>query len=149
MALEYRIPVEATLNISSVGLQGQTQAATQSIGQAVSNQKQYALTGALSAQFLVEQSTRLLNATGNQQLANTISTGVRYSYLGVRALGGDATAMVTAAVSLASKAIEIARKSAEQSNEIDNARIKSGLMNMEGVIVRKNFFTGRQQYNRS
>lgn len=149
MVYEYRIPVDATLNISSTGLQSQTQAATQSIGQTVSNQKQLALTGALSAQFLVEQSSRLLNATGNQQLANTISTGSRYAFLGVRALGGDVTAMATLAVSLASKALEEVRKQAEQSNEIDNARIKSGLMNMEGVRMRKNFFTGRQQYNRS
>lgn len=149
MAYEYRIPVEATLNINGANLQGQTQLANQTMGQIVSNQKQQSLTGALSAQFLVEQSTRLLNATGNQQAASMISTGARYTFLGVRAMGGDATAMVTLAVSLASKALEEVRKKAEQSNEIDNALIKSGLMDLEGVQVRKNFFTGRQQYNRS
>lgn len=110
--------------------------------------RQFGFSGAISAQFAVEQASRLLNATGNQELANTISTLGRYTFLGARALGGDVTAMATLAMSMAQKAIEQVRKQAEKQNEIDNNFIKYGLINVEGTRISKNFFTGRQIYTR-
>lgn len=151
---EYRVIVDANL-ITNGGSGGATVSPTgakspdmMSSGGTQSNRSLGSVLGAFSAQFAVEQASRLLNATGNQQMASTVSTLGRYTFLGVRALGGDPVAIATLAMTTATKALEQVRKHSEFLNEIDNNMIKSGLTNMESIKVSKNFFTGRQTYSK-
>ena len=103
---------------------------------------------AISAQFLVGAASRLLNASGNQQIAQTVGDIGRYAFLGARALGGDPTAIATLALDIATNAWEAARKNAEELNNAEEAQIRAGLMNLENVTIRKDFWTGRYIYSR-
>lgn len=144
---QYRIGIDANLNIN----QQQTPIVSQPQQGAsvVPNQpKGVSVGGAISLQFAVEQGSRLLNATGNQEIANAVSTTGRYGFLGARAVMGDPTAQITLLIMATTKLLEQVRKQAEELNEIDTARIKAGLMNVEGVRVNKSFLTGRYNYSR-
>jgi hypothetical protein len=151
---QYRITLDANVNVnqSGVGNTGVMQGATPSPinGGSISTPQRSSLGvgGAISAQMLVEQTTRLIGATGNQEVAQMVSTTSRYAFLGMRAISGDITAQITLAVSLSTLALQEVRKQAEFNNETDNARARAGLTNMEGVKVTKNWITGRQTYTR-
>lgn len=147
-AKQYRIGVDANLNINQQQTAIPTQTA-QGIGTIPNQQSRGISAGsAISLQFAVEQGSRLLNATGNQEIANAVSTTGRYAFLGARAIAGDPTAQITLMIMAVSKLLETVKKQAEELNEIDTARIKSGLMNVEGLRVNKNFLTGRTYYSR-
>jgi hypothetical protein len=106
----------------------------------------------ISAQFLVEAGSRLLNATGNSEISQAVSKTGRYVFLGARAIGGDPTAIATLAVDLASQALKAvmdqAKNDAQMRNDIDTARYNAGLLNLDGVKISKNFWTGRYEYSR-
>lgn len=107
---------------------------------------------ALTAQFLIQSGNKLLNATGNSQISQALAMAGKYAFLGIRAFSGDPSAIAALAVDLASTALAEVRKNlTEQAmiqNEVDTARAQAGLLDLSGVKVTRNFFTGRYQYNR-
>lgn len=108
--------------------------------------------GALSAQFLVQGGVKLANSLGNAQLSRALGQGTKFAFLGVQMLSGNPLAVATLGLDLASEAIKVAmqnkRDMAKMMNEIDNARIKAGLLDISGATVSENAFTGRYKYGR-
>jgi len=143
---QYKITIDTNVNIT--GQAGSELSNRNVLQQGNSMQQGVGVGGAISAQMLVAQTSRLLDATGNQEVANMMQKTSRYTFLGMRALSGDITAQLNLAVSLATMALQEVRKQADFSNETDNARIKAGLMDMQGVKVSKNWLTGVQTYSR-
>lgn len=61
---------------------------------------------AISAGFLIQSGQKLIAATGNTQVSKAIGDTVKYGTLGIRAFGGDFTALASMAIDLASEAIK-------------------------------------------
>jgi hypothetical protein len=111
------------------------------------------LGGALTAQFLVGASRRLIAATGNNEISGAISKVAKYGFLTARALlppnpVGLATLAITISADALDKVTDNIRKQASLENEIDNARIKAGLLDISQTQIRTNWFSGRQTYRR-
>ena len=111
------------------------------------------LGGALTAQFLVGASRRLIAATGNNEISGAISKVAKYGFLTARALlppnpVGLATLAITISADALDKVTDNIRKQASLENEIDNARIKAGLLDVSQTQIRNNWFSGRQTYRR-
>jgi hypothetical protein len=109
--------------------------------------------GALDAQFLLRAGTRLISATGNNEVSAAISKVARYGFQTVRALlppnpVGIATLALTVSADALDKVTDELRKKAKADNETDNARIKAGLLDITNVQVKSNWFSGRQTYKR-
>ena len=109
--------------------------------------------GALDAQFLLRAGTRLISATGNNEISAAISKVARYGFQTVRALlppnpVGIATLALTISADTLDKVTDEIRKRAKADNETDNARIKAGLLDVTNVQVKSNWFSGRQTYKR-
>jgi hypothetical protein len=83
--------------------------------------------GAIDAQFLVRGANRLLSATGNTEIA-TLALSI----------SADALNKITDDI----------RKRAAAENEVDNARIKAGLLDVTDVRIQSNWFSGKQTYRR-
>jgi hypothetical protein len=97
---------------------------------------------------MLEQLSRVAGSMGNQELATGISTTARYAFLGMRAVAGDTTAQVTLLMEGFRKLNEAVRKQSEFLNELDSNMAKQGLINLEGLKVDKQIFTGRNVYSR-
>ena len=111
------------------------------------------LLGAISAQFLVGASRRLIAATGNNEISGAISKVAKYGFLTMRALlppnpVGLATLAITISADALDKVTDNIRKQASAENEVDNARIKAGLLDISQTQIRTNWFSGRQTYRR-
>jgi hypothetical protein len=109
--------------------------------------------GALDAQFLVRAGSRIISATGNNEVSAAISKVARYGFQTVRALlppnpVGIATLALTVSADALDKVTDELRKKAKADNETDNARIKAGLLDITNVQVKSNWFSGRQTYKR-
>jgi hypothetical protein len=109
--------------------------------------------GALDAQFLLRAGTRLISATGNNEVSAAISKVARYGFQTVRALlppnpVGIATLALTVSADALDKVTDELRKKAKADNETDNARIKAGLLDVTNVQIKSNWFSGRQTYKR-
>lgn len=109
--------------------------------------------GAITAQFLVSGANRLLAATGNQEFSSVVSKVARYGFAIGRAIApptpiGIATLAVTIASDALDKITDAARKQAQAENEVDNARIKAGLLDISQTKVQTKWFTSRQTYRR-
>jgi hypothetical protein len=109
--------------------------------------------GALDAQFLLRAGTRLISATGNNEVSAAISKVARYGFQTVRALlppnpVGIATLALTVSADALDKVTDELRKKAKADNETDNARIKAGLLDITNVQIKSNWFSGRQTYKR-
>jgi hypothetical protein len=109
--------------------------------------------GALDAQFLLRAGTRLISATGNNEVSAAISKVARYGFQTVRALLppnpiGIATLALTVSADALDKVTDELRKKAKADNETDNARIKAGLLDVTNIQVKSNWFSGRQTYKR-
>jgi len=109
--------------------------------------------GALDAQFLVRAGSRIISATGNNEISAAISKVARYGFQTVRALlppnpVGIATLALTVSADALDKVTDELRKKAKADNETDNARIKAGLLDISNVQVKSNWFSGRQTYKR-
>jgi hypothetical protein len=109
--------------------------------------------GALDAQFLLRAGTRLISATGNNEVSAAISKVARYGFQTVRALLppnpiGIATLALTVSADALDKVTDELRKKAKADNETDNARIKAGLLDVTNVQIKSNWFSGRQTYKR-
>jgi hypothetical protein len=109
--------------------------------------------GALDAQFLLRAGTRLISATGNNEVSAAISKVARYGFQTVRALLppnpiGIATLALTVSADALDKVTDELRKKAKADNETDNARIKAGLLDISNVQIKSNWFSGRQTYKR-
>jgi hypothetical protein len=109
--------------------------------------------GALDAQFLLRAGTRLISATGNNEVSAAISKVARYGFQTVRALLppnpiGIATLALTVSADALDKVTDELRKKAKADNETDNARIKAGLLDITNVQIKSNWFSGRQTYKR-
>jgi hypothetical protein len=109
--------------------------------------------GAIDAQFLLRAGTRLISATGNNEVSAAISKVARYGFQTVRALLppnpiGIATLALTVSADALDKVTDELRKKAKADNETDNARIKAGLLDITNVQIKSNWFSGRQTYKR-
>jgi hypothetical protein len=109
--------------------------------------------GALDAQFLVRAGSRIISATGNNEISAAISKVARYGFQTVRALlppnpVGIATLALTVSADALDKVTDELRKKAKADNETDNARIKAGLLDVSNVQIKSNWFSGRQTYKR-
>jgi hypothetical protein len=109
--------------------------------------------GALDAQFLLRAGTRIISATGNNEISAAISKVARYGFQTVRALlppnpVGIATLALTVSADALDKITDDIRKRAKADNETDNARIKAGLLDISNVQIKSNWFSGRQTYKR-
>jgi hypothetical protein len=109
--------------------------------------------GAIDAQFLLRAGTRIISATGNNEISAAISKVARYGFQTVRALlppnpVGIATLALTVSADALDKITDDIRKRAKADNETDNARIKAGLLDISNVQIKSNWFSGRQTYKR-
>jgi hypothetical protein len=109
--------------------------------------------GALDAQFLLRAGSRIISATGNNEISAAISKVARYGFQTVRALlppnpVGIATLALTISADVLDKVTDDIRKRAKADNETDNARIKAGLLDISNVQIKSNWFSGRQTYKR-
>jgi hypothetical protein len=109
--------------------------------------------GAIDAQFLLRAGTRIISATGNNEISAAISKVARYGFQTVRALlppnpVGIATLALTVSADAIEKVTDELRKKAKADNETDNARIKAGLLDISNVQIKSNWFSGRQTYKR-
>ena len=109
--------------------------------------------GAIDAQFLLRAGTRIISATGNNEISAAISKVARYGFQTVRALlppnpVGIATLALTVSADAIEKVTDELRKKAKADNETDNARIKAGLLDITNVQIKSNWFSGRQTYKR-
>jgi hypothetical protein len=109
--------------------------------------------GALDAQFLLRAGSRLISATGNNEISAAISKVARYGFQVARAVlppnpVGIATLALSISADVLDKVTDDLRKRATADNETDNARIKAGLLDISQVQVKNNWFTGRQTYRR-
>lgn len=142
MPNEIKVEINSTLRLENA--QGQT-LDTKAQGQ-MGN-----VLGALSAQFLVQGGVKLANSLGNAQLSRALGQGTKFAFLGVQMLSGNPLAVATLGLNLASEAIKVAmqnkRDMAKMMNEIDNARIKAGLLDIGMSGVTTNFY-GRYKYGR-
>jgi hypothetical protein len=109
--------------------------------------------GAISAQFLVRGANRLISATGNNEVSSAISKVARFGFLTARALLppnpiGIATLALSVGADALEKITDEVRKNASQMNEVDNARIRAGLLDVSQTRITNNWFSGRQTYKR-
>ena len=108
--------------------------------------------GAISAQFMIQGGVKLANSLGNAQLSRALGESTKFAFLGVQMLSGNPMAVATLGLELASQAIKVATQNkkdmAKMMNEIDNARMKAGLLDISGATVSENAFTGRYKYGR-
>jgi len=111
------------------------------------------LTDGITGQFVVRASSKLINATGNTEISSAISKVARYGFLVGRALMpptpiGVAALSLSVVSDLADKYFDDLRKRAAAENDVDNARIKAGLLDVSDARIRTRFFNGRQRYDR-
>jgi len=111
------------------------------------------LLGSISAQFLVRGANRLLSATGNSEVSSAIGKIARYGFMTARALLppnpiGIATLALSISADALNKVTDNIRKQAAAENEVDNARIKAGLLDVTDVRIQTNWFSGKQTYKR-
>lgn len=109
--------------------------------------------GALDAQFLIRAGSRLISATGNNEISSAISKVARYGFQVARAVlppnpVGIATLALSVSADALDKITDDIRKRAKADNETDNARIKAGLLDISNTQVKSNWFSGRQTYKR-
>jgi hypothetical protein len=109
--------------------------------------------GPITAQLLVGGANRLLATTGNTELTSAISKVSRYGFLAMRiATNPTPATLATLAITLSADALdkitEQARKEAEAENQVDNARIKAGLLDISQTKIKTKWFSGRQTYRR-
>jgi hypothetical protein len=111
------------------------------------------LLGAIDAQFLLRGANRLLQATGNNEINQAVGKITRYGFMIGRALLppnpiGIATLALTVSAEALNKITDNIRKEATQANEVDNARIRAGLLDISQTKITNNWFSGRQTYKR-
>jgi hypothetical protein len=109
--------------------------------------------GALDAQFLVRAGTRLISATGNNEVSAAISKVARYGFMTARAIlppnpVGIATLALSVSADALDKITDDIRKRATAENEIDTARIKAGLLDVRDARVQTQWFSGRRTFKR-
>jgi hypothetical protein len=109
--------------------------------------------GALDAQFLIRGATRLISATGNNEVTAAISKVARYGFMTARALlppnpVGIATLALSVSADALDKITDDIRKRATAENEIDTARIKAGLLDVRDARVQTQWFSGRRTFKR-
>jgi hypothetical protein len=109
--------------------------------------------GAIDAQFLLRAGSRIISATGNNEVSAAISKVARYGFQVARAIlppnpMGIATLALTISADVIEKVTDNLRKQATADNETDNARIKAGLLDISQVQIKNNWLTGRQTYRR-
>lgn len=75
-------------------------------------------TGGLSSHLFITGARRLISASGDTELANTVQETAEWGFLGSRALAGDPTAIATAAFKLAALGIQKIREYQEEQKEL-------------------------------
>ena len=99
----------------------------------------------ISAQMVVENFTRIITATGNTELASSISKGSSYAFLGLRVLssgGANIGADIALVTRIAADLIKLIQqekeertKTAEAYNETDLLRMRAGLLQFNANTV--------------
>lgn len=146
---------EIIITVQNV-IQGEQEAETPAVPKPKSPKKPKepaGILGALDAQFLIRASSRIIGATGNNEVSAAISKVARYGFQTVRALlppnpVGIATLALTVSADALDKVTDSVRKQAKADNETDNARIKAGLLDITNTQIKTNWFSGRQTYKR-
>lgn len=106
---------------------------------------------AISAGFLIQSGQKLIAATGNTQVSKAIGDTVKYGTLGLRALGGDFTALASMAIDLASEAMKKVnqlRQEAEVNNQAKYNQLLSGqqFLGSGQISISRNIW-GEKSYN--
>lgn len=106
---------------------------------------------AISAGFLIQSGQKLIAATGNTQVSKAIGDMVKYGTLGIRAFGGDFTALASMAIDLGSEAIKKVnqlRQEAEVNNQAKYNQLLSGqqFLGSGQISISRNFW-GEKSYN--
>lgn len=83
---------------------------------------------AISAGFLIQSGQKLIAAAGNTQVSKAIGDIVKYGTLGIRAFGGDFTALASMAIDLGSEAIKKVNQ-LRQEAEVNNQAKYNQLLN--------------------
>jgi hypothetical protein len=94
--------------------------------------------GGISAQLMVSGFSRMLSATGNQELAGGIREGAEWMFLLSRAAAMDPTAIATAAFKLSAEGIKLItqyiqkqKDSAAVYNDLDYLRMQYGVLTIK------------------
>lgn len=167
MAYEYKIKVENVVNIvnksngtSTYVKPGQinNQSSKASVDQQISNvtDKKTNIGDAISAGLLIESSKKLMGSIQNETIQNfvmTIGKITKYTTVGLRALDGDVVAIVSLCVDVLSETIKALQSSALENaaemNSVDDARLSAGVLELNGVQVNRNWWSGRYTYSRN
>lgn len=114
-------------------LQGEQGAQGQTVLPSTARMSMTSMLGGFSAQILVQNASRLISASGNQEMASTIREGSQWLFLGMRAMAGDPTAIlvgVTKTLSLImlelQKNREEKRQTAQKYNELLQLQLRAG-----------------------
>lgn len=112
--------------------------------------------GGLSAQMFVEAGSRILSATGNQELASGISKASGYTFLVGRVVasgGADIAAIVSLTTKLTADVIELVQENrkkkmeeASAANALDVLRMRTGAFNITGSTVISTNKFGRKTF---
>ena len=110
----------------------------------------------VSAQMFVESGTRILSATGNQELASGISKASGYTFLvgRIAASGGaDIGAIISLTTKLTADVIELVQENrkkkmeeAANANALDVLRMRTGAFNITGSTVISTNKFGRKTF---
>lgn len=106
---------------------------------------------AISAGFLIQSGQKLIAATGNTQVSKAIGDTVKYGTLGIRAFGGDFTALASMAIDLGSEAIKKVnqlRQEAEVNNQAKYNQLLNGqqFLGSGQISISRNIW-GEKSYN--
>jgi len=135
-------------------IEGETEANTQTPTPKVPKpDDKDAIEGAIKAQFLVGAASRIIAATGNNEISSAVSKIARYGFQVTRALlppnpVGIATLALSISADALDKVTDNLRKQAAADNETDSARIKAGLLDITNTRVQTNWITGRKTFRR-
>ena len=106
--------------------------------------------GAISAQLLIKSASRLISASGNQELSKAMNQGASYLFLGARALSMDPTAIITLGVKLISDVSKLIdefeqqkRDQAQAYNELDMMKMMTGQL-----VIQSNTEISYNKYGR-
>lgn len=166
MAYEYKIRVENVVNLvnknngtSTYVKPGQNNIpnAKPSVEQQVTTTTKKSSVGdALSAGLLIESSKKLIGSIQNenvQKFGMILGQATKYTTLGLRAIDGDVVAIVTLCVDILGETIKAlqsnALEKATEKNSVDDARLSAGILELNGVQVNRNWWSGRYTYSRN
>lgn len=139
----------ALSGVGGVGASGETIASFNSVPQIPTMNSLGMMMG---TKAILSGANRLLGSFTDTSTIRSLNQIAEYAVLGARALAGDPGAMIgitiKATADIISKAKQDAVERATALNQVDDARIRSGLLDLNGARVKINWFDGRYKYSR-